>query len=131
MCAPGTSNLLRAESRTSAAPTGGTPVMACLQVAIGLDTDEDGAIDDWDNGGAKAALYDSRQLRKNLKQVRLYALVQSGGRDADYTWPSAKIRVGEGTLGAGGTGRDVTLTAAQRKYRWRMLTMKITPRNIR
>jgi hypothetical protein len=41
------------------------------------------------------------------------------------------IRVGELDLVGGTTGRDVQLTAAQRNYRWRVLTIVVTPRNIR
>lgn len=142
-CAPGTRNLLRAESRTSATPVGGDPMMNCVldfQVALGLDTDENGSIDFWDNGGATAAGYAAKDLNKRLKQVRLYVLVQVGNRDANYLYKNPdpvyasaqdKVRVGDLYLVGGAIGRDVVLTAEQRKYRWRVVSFAITPRNIR
>jgi hypothetical protein len=39
--------------------------------------------------------------------------------------------VGELDLVGGATGRDVQLTSAQRNYRWRVVTIVVTPRNIR
>ncbi len=130
-CATGTQNLLRAESRTTVAPAGGEPLLNCvldLQVAFGLDTDENGAIDFWDNGGVLAGGYDAKTLNKRLKQVRVYLLVQLGKQDPDYTNPLASIRVGDTSLTI---GRDVPLTAEQRRFRWRVISLNITPRNMR
>lgn len=142
LCAPGTKNLLRAESKTSASPAGGAPMLNCVldfQVALGLDTNDDGTIDLWDNGGVTAQGYASKDLNKRLKQVRAYVLVQAGNRDQGYTYsnpdPDAgapdKIRVGDLYLKGGATGRDVQLTPEQRKYRWKVVTFAVTPRNTR
>ena len=143
LCAPDTQNLLRAESRTDAAPADGEPMLNCVldfQVALGLDTDEDGTIDSWDNGGVTAQGYASKDLNKRLKQVRAYALVQAGNRDQGYTYSNPdpayastpdKIRVGDLYLKNGATGRDVQLTPEQRKYRWKVVTFAVTPRNTR
>ncbi len=128
-CAPGSQSLLRGESVTSEAPAG-DPLLACVldfQVALGLDTDEDGELDVWDDGGTAAAGYTADNLKKRLKQVKAYFLVQSGSRDSEYTNPLTTIRVGEGT----DIGRDVVLTAAQRQYRWKLVTMSALPRNLR
>ncbi|PLX85714.1 MAG: hypothetical protein C0617_03265 [Desulfuromonas sp.] len=136
VCAPGTRSLLRAESRKAddnddplSTPS---PLLACVrdfQVTFGLDKDEDGTIDDWDDGGADHANgYSADNLRKRLKQVRVYILVQSGSPDPDYTYPLASVRVGEATIDS---GRDVALTAEQRRYRWKLLTLNIAPRNLK
>ena len=53
-------------------------------------------------------------------------LVQSGNQDTEMTLSPATIRVGD-TL----AGQDITLTAAQRQYRWRLVTVSVTPRNLR
>lgn len=132
-CAPGTKSLMRVESNTSEDPDpeDGTPLMACVldfQVAFGLDTNDDEAIDTWDNGGAVAGTYDAEALRSALKQMRVYVLLQSGSRDRSYTYPQATVRVGDANLG---TGENVTLSADQRQYRWRLATISIAPRNIR
>jgi prepilin-type N-terminal cleavage/methylation domain-containing protein len=149
-CAPGTQSLLRAESRTTTAPSGGDPVMSCVrdfEVVFGL-TDNTASLDPsqavnfpinkWDNG-AIASTYSPTELNQRLKQIRVYLLVQEGNKDLNYTYvnpdPNASapdtIRVGELDLVGGTTGRDVQLTAAQRNYRWRVLTIVVTPRNIR
>lgn len=132
-CATGTESLLRAESNTTETPSGAgvaNPLLACVrdvEVAFGLDTNEDGTIDTWDNGGVTATGYDAGSLRKRLKQIRMYILIQSGNYDSGYTSPSP-IWVGDPILS---TGRDVTLTTAQLNYRWKMLAISVTPRNIR
>ncbi len=135
-CAPGTQYLMRSESIDSTAPSpplsGGDPLQACVldfQVAFALDSDDDGAVNaPYDDGGGTAKFYDAPTLRKRLKQIVVYMLVQSGQRDRGYTYPLAKVRVGDAALG---TGRDLDLTADQRKYRWKLITKRITLRNLR
>jgi prepilin-type N-terminal cleavage/methylation domain-containing protein len=142
-CAPGTLNLLRAESSNDDPPLPGTrrPILNCVrdfQVALGLDTDGNGTIDAWDPISAGTFLinsYDMKSLKRHLKQVRIYILVQVGNRDPDYTYSNPDnpdnpntIRVGDSSLGA---GRDITLTTEQRRYRWRVIALSITPRNLR
>ena len=149
-CAPQTGSLLRAESRTSTTPGSGDPVMSCVldfQVAFGI-TDSTASFDPtlavnfpinrWDSGAVSAA-YSPRELNQRLKQIRVYILIQEGNKDMTYTYvnpdPNAaapdRIRVGELDLVGGATGRDVQLTSAQRNYRWRVVTIVVTPRNIR
>jgi prepilin-type N-terminal cleavage/methylation domain-containing protein len=141
-CAKGSLNLLRAESVNNdpPAPANRKPVMNCVrdfQVAFGLDTNEDGNIDTWDPVGGVfiSEAYDGKTLRKRVKQIRGYILVQSGSYDPDYTYynpeqtgePDA-IYVGDKNIH---TGRDITLTPAQRKYHWEVFSLNITPRNLR
>lgn len=146
-CAPNTENLLREESRTVANPaTGGNPVLNCvldLQVAFGIDTDEDGDIDCWDNGGTTSAGYPLGTFKTRLKQVKVFILVQEGSRDTSYLYvnpdpPYAakpdKVWVGDTVLtacGGGSAGREVTLSAEQRNYRWRVASFAMVPRNMR
>jgi prepilin-type N-terminal cleavage/methylation domain-containing protein len=106
------------------------PLINCvlnMQVAFGLDQNDDDLINLWDNGGVAAALLSADQLNNELKQVRIYVLVQGSNRDPDYRSHSP-IRVGDADLGI---GEDVALTAEQEKYRWELLAMTVTPRNIR
>ena len=130
-CADGTESLLRSETRTTTA-VAGSPLLNCvlnMQVAFGLDQDDDEIIDLWDNGGGTAALLSRDDLNKQLQQVRVYVLSQASERDDNYQSPSP-IRVVEADLG---TGADVTLDLVQKqeKYRWNLLTMVVTPRNMR
>jgi len=130
-CAGGTASLLRSETRTTAVGAG-NPLLSCvlnMQVAFGLDTDENEVIDLWDNGGVSAAGLSRDALNKQLKQVRVYLLSQASERDNNYKSPSP-IRVGDADLGI---GADVTLDPdqEQEKYRWNLLTMVVSPRNMR
>jgi hypothetical protein len=69
--------------------------------------------------------------------MRVYILVQVANRDPDYTYSNPdpayianpdRIWVGDFELA---TGREITLTADQRRYRWRVISSGITPRNLR
>jgi prepilin-type N-terminal cleavage/methylation domain-containing protein len=138
ICSKGTRSLERAEMSDGESIE---PLLSCVrdfQVSFGLDTDDDGTIDTWDpinTGNFQTGAYDLKILRRRLKQVRVYILVQAGNRDPDYMYSNpdnpAKpntIRVGEIILG---TGRDITLTTDQRRYRWRVMTISVTPRNVK
>jgi prepilin-type N-terminal cleavage/methylation domain-containing protein len=131
-CAPNVPNLLRVESRTTEAPTGGDVIIPCVadfQVILGLDTNSDRQIDLWSNGGVTAADgYDPARLNRSLRQVRVYALTQIGERDNSYTYPSSTVYVGDQSLGR---GRSFPLSTAQRHYRWRVIRFSAVPRNIR
>lgn len=133
-CAPGTSNLMRVESTTSdnpANPAAGEPILSCVldfQVVFGLDTDENGDVNFLDNGGTQVSsiTYSASMVKRRLKQIRMYVLVQYGKRDDGYTYPDSDILVGEP-----GVGRTVSLTTAQRNYRWKLLKIYGTLRNAR
>ncbi|MCK9418486.1 MAG: prepilin-type N-terminal cleavage/methylation domain-containing protein [Nitrospirae bacterium] len=136
-CAPGSKNLLRSENRQNPPTDPGQPLFNCVldfQVAFGIDTTEDGLIDCWDNGGiTEAAGYPVNVLRTRFKQIKVYILVQQGKMDPNFTSPST-IRVGDASLnacGGGGVGRNVSLLATQTNYRWRVIALSVTPRNIR
>lgn len=136
-CAPGTRSLQRVEMSNGDSVE---PLLACvrdIQVAFGIDAGdpEDGVIDLWDNGGIISSSYDRDAIKRRLKQARVYLLVQQGNRDADYLYSNplssghpARVRVGDIGLGI---GRDITLTAEQRKYRWKLIELTVTPRNLR
>jgi prepilin-type N-terminal cleavage/methylation domain-containing protein len=137
-CAPGSWNLRRAENRNVPATSAPQPLFNCVldfQVAFGVDSLlDDQLIDCWDNGGQTfVAGYPASVVRKRVRQVKAYILVQQGKRDTSYTAP-VDIRVGDAGLTScigTGVGRTVTLTAAQRQYRWRVLALSVVPRNIR
>lgn len=133
-CASDTFNLMRVESTTSdnpADPAAGDPILSCVldyQVVFGLDTDENGDVNFPDNGGTQVSsiTYSASMVKRRLKQIRLYVLVQYGKRDDGYTYPESSVLVGES-----GVGRTVTLTTAQRNYRWKLLKIYGTLRNAR
>ena len=149
-CAAGTFSLGRAETRKRdnvppipAAPpspsgswgwpaSGARPMLPCvlnMQVSFGLDTDEDNDVDVWDEGGMAAAGLSAVALNDQIKQIRVYLLVQASDRDINYSHPLS-VLVGDSDLG---TGITVALDQAkqQEQYRWELLTSVVTPRNIR
>lgn len=133
-CAPGNlRRLLRKESITQNLPTAGDAVASCVlafDVVFGLDTNEDGHVNLWEVvGGPVAATYNNKLLQKRLKQVRAYILLQADNQDKDYFYPDSQIRVGDADIGD--IGRDQPLTDAQRHYRWKLVTVGVTPRNSR
>lgn len=132
-CAPGTFSLLRAESVTTGTPAGGDRILACVrdfQAVFDLDSNGDGTIDQRDSDGTLSGTsqYNDLALKKAIKQMHLYLLVQTSNRDFAYTYPDQTVRVGNSSLG---TGHDITLTDEQRRYRWRLVSINVTPRNIR
>lgn len=141
ICSRGTRNLERVEISYGESVE---PVLTCVrdfQVAFGLDTDGNGTIDTWDPvsaGKFQVSDYDIRLLKKRLKLVRVYILVQAGNRDPDYMYSNPddtenpkRICAGEFADGACSPGRFITLTSDQRKYKWRLISLNITPRNLR
>jgi prepilin-type N-terminal cleavage/methylation domain-containing protein len=134
ICAPGTLSLERMESVNRELPTSpqdqATPLLACVldfQMAVGLDTDGNGMVDNWDDDNSIVSGLTRENMNDQLKRIKVFLLIQSGNRDSDYTYPLSTIRVGEGTT----IGRDITLTAEQRKYRWRLVSLSVQPRNVR
>jgi len=142
VCAPGTLNLLRAESKDNDPPVPGNrkPIMNCvldLQVALGLDTDDDGMIDMWDPAQAgifESGKYDIKTQRKRIKQVRVYILAQNGNFDRDYIYSNPDDEANPDTVWVGDTrletGGSAHLTPIQRKYRWRVVSISVAPRNL-
>jgi hypothetical protein len=141
ICSSGTRNLERVEISHGESIE---PVLTCVrdfQAAFGPDTDGNGRIDTWDpveSGRFQASEYDIRSLKKRLKLVKVFILVQAGNRDPDYTYSNPddtenpkRICVGEFQGGACTPGRFITLTNDQRKYSWRLLSLNIMPRNLR
>lgn len=131
LCAQGTGTLERSENR-QVAPLGANiePLLNCVldfQAAFQLDTDDDGSLDLTDDDGNIAGDYEEERFRKEIKGTRVALLVQASNRDPGYTFPTSSVWVGV----AGEFGRRVDLTDEQRRYRWRLITFDVTPRNLR
>jgi hypothetical protein len=135
-------NLLRAESKDNdpPVPANRKPIMNCVkdfQITFGLDTNDDGLIDLWDptqSGGFESGKYDIKTLRKRIKQVRIYILAQNGSFDPDFTYSNPDDEAAPDTICVGDPWlknvRYVQLTPEQRKYRWTVVSISVTPRNL-
>ncbi len=105
------------------------PVLSCVadfQVGFGLDTNNDGTIDTWTQN---LTTYSALQIRNELKQVRIYVLLQNGVYDRNYTYPFSSVFVGNSNLGI---GRAFTFNGITnyKHYRWTVISAVITPKNL-
>jgi hypothetical protein len=134
ICAPGTRNLLRAESKDYDPPVSGQPVMNCVrdfQIAFGLDTKNgDGVIDMWDPFSADT--YETKMLGKIIKQIRIYILVQNGNYNPFYIYSNPDPAMSPNMIHVGDSvaGKDISLTERQRNYRWKVISINVMPRNL-
>jgi len=134
-CAPNTGLLYKAVFNhilgTNAGGATQYPLLDCvadMQVIYSLDTNEDGGVDLHGNEDILSALT-AEQIRKQLKEARVYVLTHDGQKDRNYTYPTSTIHVGEF-----GLGRDYDLTALTptewSKYRWKVYSLVVVPKNI-
>jgi prepilin-type N-terminal cleavage/methylation domain-containing protein len=68
-----------------------------------------------------------KTLREQLKIIKVYILAQEGKRDANYNGP-ATIDVGD--LTANGFKKTYTFTTEQKKFRWKVYRIVVTPKNL-
>ncbi|WP_025270378.1 PilW family protein [Hippea sp. KM1] len=132
-CAPNTYELYRATIRQSDGKRNEQPIMDCVvkfQVKFGLDNNSDGSIDDWsdapyDNSVANSDI--SKEIREQLKQVKVFIVYQEGKKDPDFTFnQSFKLR--DDTTD---TSDEFTPTGDQKHYRWKMVELVVDPLNIK
>lgn len=114
-CADGTRNLLRKVSGNA------KPILNCVadwQLAFELDTSGDGSIDTYETDDVDPSANDADQI----KQVHVYALVQEGSYERDYSF-SGDTSMDGVNLALPGTGED-------EHYRWKMQKISIKPQDL-
>ncbi|HVN96332.1 MAG TPA: prepilin-type N-terminal cleavage/methylation domain-containing protein [Syntrophorhabdaceae bacterium] len=110
------------------------PLLNCvadLQVLFRLDADGDGLPDTYSNSPNGMTAYN---IKRQVKEVRVYILAHEGGVDTSYQRDLANqvVNVGE-TVGAQFFGRQYDLSttgAGWRNYRWKVYTMTVKPRSL-
>lgn len=133
-CAQGTGNLYKAVLNHSGGGVTQYPLLDCvadMQVVYALDSTGDGEINDYAEEDGLATL-SAKQIREQLKEIRIYFLVQEGQKDRFYTYPNSEPLVGENIWGVD-RGRkfkfvDHGVTDWQ-NYRWKVYTLVATPKN--
>ncbi|MBU5613308.1 PulJ/GspJ family protein [Geomonas azotofigens] len=136
-CNAGTGTLYK----TVIAQSGKTPVKypildcaADMQVVLYMDTDQDGDIDYHPDPADH--VFTAKELREELKEIRVYILAQEGKKDPTYQYPDPAIRVGdkelEDRLGHVWTSTMMSATfgADWRNYRWKLYTIVVQPKNL-
>jgi len=136
-CAKGTGILYKAVLSHTGVDGGGDvasyPLLDCvadMQVIYSLDTNGDGGVN---SHGDENILSDlsSSDIRKQLKEIRVYILTHEGQKDTSFAYPNSTVQVGEF-----GLGRTYDLTKLKdigtdwKHYRWKIYTLVVIPRNI-
>jgi prepilin-type N-terminal cleavage/methylation domain-containing protein len=139
-CAPNTGILYKAPvSHADGSLANPIPLLDCvadMQVAFVLDTNGDGVVDytfTTDNPPTSdISGLTAKQVRDQVKEVRIYVLSHEGTADPGFTYLNNTIRVGENPNP--NTGRDfdlaATIGAGWQRYRWKVDTLVMAPKNI-
>jgi len=150
-CAPNTGVLRKAViSQNNGLRENPLPLLDCvadMQVIFGLDTNNNGIIGTYTDGGTvfawpvgtpdetailadiTASFADAATLRQRLKEVRVYILAHEGQRDVNHTYPTNPITVGEFGLGRSFNFVTAGITNWQ-NYRWKIYTIVLKPTSL-
>jgi prepilin-type N-terminal cleavage/methylation domain-containing protein len=132
-CAPNTGVLMKATVGLKAADgqlRNYLPLLDCvadMKVLFRLDTDGDGTIDT-DTGILKdpsGVDLSAQDIRKQVKEIRVYILAHEGQMDKSFTYPAATIRVGDRGV------EHMYNLGANIHYRWKLYTIVVQPKNMR
>jgi prepilin-type N-terminal cleavage/methylation domain-containing protein len=143
-CAPNTGILYKGTVNQGDGKLSELPLLDCvadMQAVYALDNDENG--DFVDGTGTPADAYSddistltAQQIRKRVKEVRVYILAQEGQRDANYTYPNSTLTIPASPDPATGLGSTFNLATRignpeYKYYRWKLYTIVVTPTNLR
>lgn len=135
-CAPGTGILMKSVIEQKTGNRGnGIPLLDCVadfQVAFDLDTSDppDGIVDSTAEDLIGALVTTAEQTRERVKAVRVYILAHEGQKDMNFTYANPSIWVGDTVLGTGHS-YDLTAITDYTRYRWRVYTLVVQPKNLR
>ncbi|MBF0319841.1 MAG: prepilin-type N-terminal cleavage/methylation domain-containing protein [Nitrospirae bacterium] len=127
-CNAGTYTLYRGLLNQSNGMRDAQPLLDCVadfQVAFGLDVNNIGVIT-WTDSALPAQAPD---IDYQLKEIRIYILLQEGQFDRDYTYPSSTILIGDSDITLKNFALS-TLSANYANYKWRVYKLVAKPLNI-
>lgn len=133
-CAPNTGELVKGTiSQSDGSRSDILPLLDCvadMKVIFRLDTNGTGTIDgvaDNLNLSGLSAL----NIRKQVKEIRVYILAQEGQMDKSFIYPAANIYVGDSNpLMDGGLGHTYNI-GMNVHYRWKLYILVVQPKNMR
>jgi hypothetical protein len=133
-CAPNTGVLVKGIVKHADGGLLTYPLFDCVadfQVVYRIDTNDDGIIDSTVSANINAladtnsnGIRDAEEIRKQLKEVRVYILTHEGQKDSSYTHSPTTVTVGEY-----GMGRDFNI-GANINYRWKVYRLILKPLNL-
>lgn len=132
-CAPGTKALIRGTLNHFDGGVKEYPLLDCvadMQIVYSRDSNLDGEVDIHEDQSGISGL-SAKDIRQQVREVRVYILTHEGKADRYYSYPSNKIMVGE--FGQGREFDPSTLTgigSSWRNYRWKVYRIVATPRNL-
>ena len=128
-CAPNTGILYKTTINQSNGGLNYLQIFDCvadMQVIFGLDNDENGVRDTYSDDISSLS---AANIKKRVKEVRVYILTHEGGKDNDYTYPSGTITVGEFSM-----GRDFNLSSTigsgWQNYKWKQHILVLKPKEM-
>jgi len=75
----------------------------------------------------------AKDIREQLKEIRVYILAHTGRKDTGYRYPSSEVAVGE-VFGGGLVGRNFDLSdligPGWDNYRWKLYSIVVRPQNL-
>ncbi len=135
-CAPGTGVLYKASVNQADGKRPELPLLDCvldMQVVAGLDANGSGSANTWISNLDDPGNYSAQVIRDQLKEIRVYLVVQEGQKDTSYTSPATIDINDPNTTPQTIKTEDLnTLVGADYKYyRWKLHTIAITPYNLK
>jgi hypothetical protein len=127
-CNSGTYTLYRGLIKQADGTRDAQPLLDCVadfQVAFGLDVNNTGVIT-WTDSALPNFAPD---IDYQLKEVRIFILLQEGQFDRDYTYPSTTVLIGDSDITLKNFNLT-TLSANYVNYRWRVYKLVAKPLNI-
>jgi hypothetical protein len=127
-CAPNTGILYKATINQGDGARNPEPLIDCvadMQVIYLRDTDNNGTIDSKVNDISGLS---AKDIRDQVKEVRVYILSHEGQKDPSFKFRNSTITVGE--FGVGRTFNLSATIAEWEKYRWKVSTLVVKPRNL-
>jgi prepilin-type N-terminal cleavage/methylation domain-containing protein len=109
------------------------PLLDCvadMKVIFRLDTNGDGTIDTvTDNLIVSGVPLPAVDIRKQVKEIRVYILAHEGQKDMSFTYPTTSIYVGDKSIDSG-LGHTYNI-GPNVNYRWKLYIIVVQPKNMR
>ena len=130
-CAPGTGILYKAVmNHNDHGDLTSYPLVECIadmQVVFNVAADGVNGVDVDQSGLAGLS---AKEIRQQLKMIKIYLVAHEGGKDNGFSYSSETITVGEGSGRILNLKNDVVGSDEYKKYRWKIYKLVVIPKNI-
>lgn len=131
-CAPGTGILYKAIMNHDGGNFTGMqyPLIECIadmQVVFNVAADGVNGVDVDQSGLAGLS---AKEIRQQLKMIKIYLVAHEGGRDTGFNYANETIIVGEGAGRTLNLKTNVVLSDEYKNYRWKTYKLVVIPKNI-